>query len=585
MLSQKCSKISFRAVHSFILRFKYLLLFILSLFFIFRFLDISKSMVPSNAHFYTNVIIFIILFLLFFFYIIKLLIIYIKDIKNDKKDFYWNIFILLLSFVTIFFLFDGYATGRIAVLRDILGNVFTTDYFIYPFARTYSMVLYSVLDSFFNITITPLTVLFINRLISCFTLFVIFIISKKLFKKNWIAFIIFISFISHNLVKYNLSSVEYTIGSAFFVYFSFLFIILYSNNNKNDFFILSVISLLLASYYRYELSILFGFSYLLYYSFFLFKVRETRVYMLIATLILINISMAVIVQDFTGDITQELFGEKVDSNSLFLLVQSMSNVLNENIFVYKDLFLDSGFISLFTYCAFIFSIVLILDVINKLINDKDKNDYSSIYLFAFYFIIYNLFLLSVNIRGFRSRWEYSVNNILAEIILAYFLIFWVISKIKINNTFLKKIVQITSILSFLLIALNSSSQLSLDFKPIVEPEIKEMIAMKRSFSIDPSCYILKNNIYHQHLDFYFGLQERSILFTHDNFYESLDKLQKKENCYYYHYPFVSDEAYIYSHVMKVDIDKIDESFKDCIKTIEFESPLKTRCSSIIKYSC
>jgi len=452
------------------------------------------------------------------------------------------------------------------------------------------MVFYSILESVFNITVTPLTVLAINKVISVFTLIVVFLIAKLVFKKNWIGLIILVSFTSSRLVQNNLSSLEHGTVSAFFVYASILFLFIFLRERDLTTFLLSNVCVVLASYYRYELSLMLGIPYIAYYSLFMYKNKKTKVYITITTLILIFISLSVLAYDFSVGV--ETPGNwrvsQGEDNPIIIFIKNSVNLLKNNILIQKELSLKSGLASLFTYGGFIVSLILIINIMYSLIKRKEvKSEYKKIYIFAFYYFLYFTFLLAFHRQGYTSSWLYGLNFLFCEFILTYFGISWLIKKI-ISKKFkivINLLIFVTMVL-FFIIALKSSHALSLEITPHTEQWVYDMKLLKENVDLDKSCKILKMNMYFQHLDFYYGLQENTIFiggFYHP--YEYIEEYDKTGKCFYYYDPYISEIDRKYSHIVDVDLKKLDESLISCKKTIEFESQLEDRPFALIKWSC
>jgi len=239
----------------------------------------------------------------------------IKSIKKfNKTDLLSLLFVLLFSIFFVFIFLKDSFFGRFSIIEWMLGNIFIKEIFnntLLADPRTYSMVIYSILQEIFHIKITAITLLIVNKIFSVFLLIVIFLISKMVFKKNWISLIVLITFVSSIFIQKNLSSIEYGLISIFFTYTSILFLFKFMKDNNLTSFIISNICLVLSAYYRYELAFLFGLPYIAYYSIFVRKNKQTNAYMTFTIIILI-LSLMPLVNTFTHQEQEIMLGKDLE---------------------------------------------------------------------------------------------------------------------------------------------------------------------------------------------------------------------------------------------------------------------------------
>ena len=529
--------------------------------------------------------------LLFVFFLVKYLIKNIKIGEFDKKNLLYLIFVIIFSIFFVFIFLKGSVYGRFPDLRIMLGNIFIKKIFEQTLVgdpKTYSMVVYAILQQVFHIKITPITLFLVNKVISVFLLIVVFLISKIIFKKNWVSLLVLVSFVSSSFIQKNLFSIEHGTAALFFTYVSILFLLKFVKEQNLIFFMLSNISLILAAYYRYELSFLFGIPYIAYYCIFLNKYKKTRRYMLFTISILLLIVMAVVMH-FTLSEDKFLLGEKIKEKGIAPLIKNSAYILEHNIFVEKNLLLKSGNISIFTYFGFVVSIIIIITLLYHLIKrEKLNQEYKWISIFAFYAFFYFIFQISFNMEGLSKPWKTSVNYFLCEIILTYFAVSWLVNKaMRKKPKYLMDITKFTLMTLFFLVAIISTSALTFNMHPQVEAPVVDMVMLKKNVDFDYSCKIIKTTSGQPLLDYYYSAQENSIFFGKPpGFYESVDKYDKKGKCFYYYNEFFTKYNYNGSmYVHRIDFKKVDQLFRSCDKSIEFESSLKNRPFSLIKYKC
>ncbi len=508
----------------------------------------------------------------------------------DKKDLLFFIFIILFS---VFFVFIGlkeHAVGRFELIPIIHEDIFTEGWLsgLNNNYRTYSSIVYSILEEGFLINITPITILILNKVISVFLLIIVFLIAKTVFKKRWLALLVLISFVSSQYIQENLSSFEHGIIALFFVHISILFLLKFIKNKELTAFILSNITLVLSALFRYELCFLFGLPYIVYYCVVVRKFKNTRKYMIITTIFLIII-LTSFVNHFIFKNDNVLLGVSDSKWELNELLKNSVNIIDHNIIINKDLFLREGYISIFSYSSFIISLILIIILIISIVKGKQINSKNEwIYIFVFFSIFYFIFQLGFHMEGLRSGWKYSMNYFLSEIIITYFAISWLVKKIfyKLSKGIIYPIT-IVLIISFLMIAYISSDSISFDITPNVEPYFDDMIILQRNVNLNNSCKIIEVTGSQPLLDLYFSIQGNSLdMGSPPHFYENIKNLKKNGRCfYYYDEKYLTENDYLYGEKFEIDFEKLEQSFILCDKTIVFDSPRFDRPYTLIRYDC
>jgi hypothetical protein len=209
-------------------------------------------------------------------------------------------------------------------------------------------------------------------------------------------------------------------------------------------------------------------------------------------------------------------------------------------------------------------------------------------------------------EGLRSASKYSVNYFLCEIILTFFAFSWLADKLAsrypefaskiVHFLFDEKIIskkdivslmQFLLICSFLILSFASTTMLSFRISPYTEREIAEINLLKENVNFDKSCWIIKVFAGQPNIDYYFGLQKNALFFGFPpGFYDSIKNYEKKGKCfYYYDEKFYTENDYKYEFVFKLNLEKVDESFASCNRTLEAESSIENRPFSLIRYDC
>ena len=312
--------------------------------------------------------------------------------------------------------------------------------------------------------------------------------------------------------------------------------------------------------------------------------------MIITTLILLTIVMPV-VKSFTFYEDPLSRGDKIEGNEIFSFVANTKNVFINNVIINKDLHSQSGFVSLFTYFGLAFSIIILTNLIYNLIKRKKLQSYYKwISLFAFYNLFYLFFQITFHMEGLRTSWKYSVNYFLCEIILTYFVILFLIDRIKIKKIDLKynvNLIEFFVLILFFIIALLTSNALSFNNKIQNPPEVSEMFFLMENIKLNETCKIIKVHPNQPLIDYYFGLQKNAIFFGKPpSFYKKLQKYEKENKCfYYYDAKYFTEFDFEHQDVVKIDSKKIDQLFKNCKKSIIINSNLEERPFNLIKYIC
>ena len=570
------------------------LFFFVSILLIFLFSSLGTVIVKSDFYFFLLSLVFVCAFCVFIFLIFQQVKNMCKNIKNyDKKDLYSFIVVAVFLLFFVFYVLKGNFNGRFSVFPEIMGNIFLDNIKEnFPGTiRTYSFMFYSVLGAIFQMPITPLVVLTINKIFSVFILIIVFLISREVFKKNWIGFFVLASFVSSLWIQKSLSSIEYGVMAAFFVHTSILFLLKYSKNRRNDFLILSIVCLVLATLYRTELAFLFGLPYLAFFNIFLYTNGNNKSEKKLITgafFFLVFVFMSVIVSDFSGkDLVDVNFiqGRELDNYGFVSLIINIQYLLENNLGADENLLLENGFVSLFFYISLFFSFILIVNLVWFLFKGYIPNKFSNFaYFFCFYFLVYFLSQVAFHFQGMEAAFRYSVNYFICEIILSYLFIFWVIGRLRFRRKPYPNFLSVLFVFILFFVVYVSSPSLSYELNNSNSPEAKEMFFLLKNVDLDKECRIIKSNVYQPRLDFYYGVQENSVFFGFPpEMYFFLSKYKQKSRCYYYYHEILLEKEYLTDFRHRINSSEIDLALDDCKKEIVFSGGVGR--NSLTKYSC
>lgn len=541
----------------------------------------------SYSRFYiiTNFILFIISLIISIYLIYRL----VKRSKFDilKNDIDKILFFIVLSF-SIFFIFiilKGPPTGRVSMLP-----------FFYSIKSPRSFYfIFSLILNFFKINVTPNLLLYFNKIFAILFIILIYILTRIIFKNIYLSLLTTITFLSNIFIRSSFHTIEYSNQTLFFIYLCFLSLILFEKTKDKFFYYLLLVSIISASFFRYELSIILGISYITYHMIFYADFKKYTREFIIFFFILIYRSISIISHyAFNDDIPLKGVSEKgfyVLLNTFNLFISNISK---------GDLLLSNGRISIFLYLFIIFSIILIFNLIKKIIKDKKtiniKDKY--IYMFVFFGLFHFIFQIFFHIDGMRGAHKYSINYFLCEVLIVYYVIDKIINYVINKYSIKKKIGKYISILFILIlfyISFQSSAIITFNqnysLYPIapIEPHSYEMIYLLNNYQINDSCRFLKIIFYQPNIDSYYGIEtyKRSIkLGKPPDYYDNLNNLNKNEACYYfYNQKDIIDKSFDNHYFLNITL--IDKILKDCNKSLEIVVPIMftRKNKTLYKYMC
>ena len=579
----------------------------------------SIRFAASETYLVLNIILFIVVSLLFIYYLIRIL---KKEYPFFRSwtDWIFFTFIVIASFYTVYFLFSSNVTGRMSMINIFLKDIFvlTNPFFL---NRTYSYVLPSLLNHLFNVSLTPELLLSINRIFASVFLVVAALISRLLFRRWFYSVLSLIVLVSSVAMQYNFSSIEHGVGALLFVYLSILLLFVYQKNEDEKYLVMSMLALVLATLYRYELSFLFGFPYFLYITIFMYPYKKIRKYLIIFIPILI-LRLVSIISHYIYNKDPYLTGGFVEGIGITPILKNSAYVLYENIILEKHFFLGSGFVSVFTYIGIIASSVLIISLFlnQQALKTRRKMPF---FLLAFFSLFYIIFQVSFHIEGLSSGIKYSVFYLFCHIALTFFAVsriakkFFPTSSLRDFSEFLfgtrKKSDAVLHAVTYIIIvfviilAVKTSESLSYRFinddNPSVEPRYLEMLHIKNAM-IDKECIIVLVSDFQPLIHHYLGLQDSTISFgSPPDFYKKLREFNKSGKCFYYYKEkiklFTDNKSVkrvrgtFYAEYTTINNDKVDKIFSSCNRSVIYRVPMNISHdgnflefkNNLIKYSC
>ncbi|MGM0609255.1 MAG: hypothetical protein ACQESP_12675 [Candidatus Muiribacteriota bacterium] len=563
-------------------QYKYVLYFPLAIFLIFIFKDINKSIVFSTPYILINSIIFILAFIIFL--VIGSIKLY-QIFKNLLKNRYNLKTILYTSFVTLFSLIflisQNNLTGRFNILHFIMGNIFDSKVLnatLLCQPRTYAPLLFSVFSQL-GIKITPITILYFNKIFGFGLLLVVFFAIRKLFKSNFIGFIGLILFILSDDVKHNLASIEPKIIAVFFIYLSIITMINYVNTKDKLTLFISCSSVLLASFFRYEFSLFLGLPFLVYYSLFIKKVGGKHRKYILSTLVILIIILMSFTAHFThvqGD-DKALLGSKFTEKTPHTLLINGFDTFKENIFIENNLTMEN--ITILTIMAFYVSIFMVIKLMSHIFRRSENSIRDKpFYINALFFLIVLFSYLFFNVEGLSLPHKSHFVFYLSEIILSFFLIKFFATKYKnlrIRKYFFYLILLILCFISLLSSPLLNTKELKYNSRGALESKY-----LLDNFEYKDECFILKNSVENPKLDFLIGEQDK-IVYLWD-----LPRIDIKGKCFYYYHEFdISEEVMKYSNKEIIALENIESYFGGCKEEVILQKSYSYKNTSILRYDC
>lgn len=458
----------------------------------------------------------------------------------------------LASVYIVFIHLKNIISGRFGLYPLLLSNSFDDtgllDYFGGIDPRSSQAIIYDIYQFIFNIGVQLDQLLFINKILSIGILLAVYFIAKEILQRYYLALLVLLTFAASSFAQFNLTSFEHGTPAILLALLSMFFGLKYQKEKSRALFILSGLSLISATFFRYELAVLFGLPYLLGTSFVFKTDKKDFKYFTILCAIMIIRSIPIMAHMAQGD-DVNLHGAQLSDPTTLPLVKNSLSVLIHN-FRMGDFNLSSGHYSLFLPASLLGAVASLVMLLKKdrSVITRQISFLSVIMLFIFFTII------TTHIEGLRSGEKYSINYFIAEIVIAYYWIF------KLSG---KRFQWLGNILCTAFFALALQSNHFFKIKQFPAPRHEYGIYQEfKGTNFDKSCSLIKRNSYEPLIDFFYPLSMKYVM---------LDELPPIPNghCFY-----LFEDYYINN--------TIEETLASCQKS---RITGKTGMHSIIEYRC
>lgn len=358
--------------------------------------------------------------------------------------------------------------------------------------RSYLRVIYDFIQFVSGFSPELDQLVLINRIFGFLILAVVYKLADTVLQNKFVSILTVLTFVSVPYAHQVLSSIEHGTPALFFTLLSLLFIYKYLSSENTHELLISIFSFFVAGFLRFELTVLFGFTYLLMLNFFQRKDEHRKIlWMALSIGIFRVLSFATVVSTKTD---VNLHGRVLEPGIMNPVVNSI-NIFYENIFVRYDLWPPSGAITFFSITMFIAGMWFCFHLQKKFV---------FLFMDAFF---YMMIVLCFHTEGMRSGQKYSIFYYTSEIILTYAFVFVIFKK-----KFLKEAVCLVIFgISFFISPLHSFTIQ----KNSNDVEIREYRAMK-SLNLDKSCLVLKYDDEQPLITFYFPHQFQSFFLSEEN---------------------------------------------------------------------
>lgn len=405
--------------------------------------------------------------------------------------------------------------------------------------RSYSRVIYDFIHFVTGFSPELEQLIFINRVFGFLIMALIYKLANTVLQNRFVAVLTVITFVSVPYAHQILSSIEYGTPALFFTLLSILFIYKYLITEKSLELLISIFAFFIAGFLRFELTVLFGFTYLVMLNFFQKKSEHGIILWIAITIGLFRaLSFSSVVSTQTD---MNLHGKMLEPGIFSRILNSIDLFYN-NIFVHFDLWPPSGAITFF-------SITMVIAGVWFVVRRQKK----FIFLFADA-IFYMMIVLFFHVEGMRSGQKYSIFYYTSEIILTYASVLSLI-----NKRFVREAVCCSVFgLSLLISPLHNFSV----HRNATDVEIREYKALK-SLNLNKSCLILKYDDDQPLITFYFPHQFQSF------FISEQDPEDIRNKCLYHLDQKYLAEAYPYEKMDPTILKPLLEKLK-CRSSVLYE---------------
>ncbi len=539
----------------------FILILLISIFFFFFKSPDSRGIQDFVAHVSTWIIVF--LFLISLVYLLVFCLLLLKNVKWSKyKKFDW--LALLISLVPVyfnFFRFKSLIVGRFIILEVLEGYIFRRPYFDAWFfdPRTFTTPFYSILE-FFGLHVTPFVLTFFNRIWSIIAVLLFYFILKHITKKKWLSFFTTLILATTTYFILDSISIEAMMWSLCFTLLS-IYLLFKAKNKITLPFIAAVV---IAASSRYELSLLFGIPLMFYLLFFKNKKDLSDLWIIFVVIMLIL--PIPVIHHYSSTTDPFLKGQ----NSGF--ISSALARIHNSLIVRKDWQPDKNYVSFFYYLTWILSFVYL----DLLFNKKFLKKNHVVYLFVFYFIFYNLILVSFQIEGLSSPVKYNINFYLMELlIIAYSL------------KFFKEYLSLVLLAVIFIAAIYFNHFFFFNFDNFGNEFRNQELHMVQGVSLDPSCKIIKAWARYPYFDYYVGKMKQTVFCGDRHFFDNLNRFFKQWGCYYFYNGHYTKGEYLREAIAYLPLTRVISLAKSdgCTVSTKFFGEVKNTTISLTRIDC
>jgi hypothetical protein len=522
--------------------------------------------------------------LIFYFligYFLRNLIIFGNEVvRADRRVLMEVCGVLAISSFFIFVSLRGAINGRIDLLPLVLTNTFEQfssvfDYFYSVDIRSYEKVLIDPVMYLFNISVNLDHLSFINRIGGLFILLTSFLVGKVFFRSSLLGLLVLFTFGLSRFVQYNLTSIEYGTFSLLFVLLTFYFFLRYLDEREEKFINLGIVCGLIASFFRFELSIILGMPILLYLT--LFSDRKHLSFRKLSLLTgLLSLRSATIAGYMSPGGDTFVHGKDIGAESILALIGNVSSVLRNNILGQHDLNLKFGNVSLLTYIALgVAALVLPLGTFRELGKRELNANTAKLFFVSLMYLFMFSFVFLVHIEGLRSGEKYSVNFFILEILIGYGIFYRFLPRLipKLKETYLSKMGFLGGCLAlFAMLSIDHGFFISRPY-PFETAQVDQYRILS-AINIESQCLLIKYNTNTPVIDFFFPMRMKSIEIKSVG---ELTAFIKPESCFYlFDSPFYSPKPEV------LDAEKVTPVLKRCKKEILY---MKEQSYTFLKFRC
>lgn len=521
----------------------------------------------------------------------------LKEKYSDRQKLVCDLIAVAYPITFLYLYLGDYVSGRFTNLWKILGSPFVDEILISNTKGvvTFISFFYTFLAKIFNTVADPRMILVVNGIVAFFLFLMIYKLSFRMLKDRYLALLVMVIFSLSNIIRWNVASIEYSVISLLFALLSVDYLSKYIEFENLIDGMVSVLTLGIACFVRFEFCFLLGVPYLLYYSYAnhqrKIKSKKFDIVGYLAILPVSYVSIAIINHILViKDIY--LLGEGKGLN--IPIIGKPISIFIHNTFVQKDLALSSGYVSIFFYIGLIAALFFLSYFLASLGNKKLKNKnhlLNIVVIFTLFFIGFQLFF---NMMGLRALWISTFNYFAFLVIMSFLFIKHIVSMYV--KGIRGKYILYALVILVSVVALLSSDAMVIHEEYSKDLHYREFELLDKRFERDDRCFLLKASTFQPSFDYYLGGQDKAIfLGLGEEFYNSLIDLNKTGKCFYYHHDlsFQGYELQVNdpNFMTDLNVSRVSEIMgKECHPNVVFETETPITCDTdlkvlVIRYDC